>query len=196
MAIQLLRFRDGKETEFEEAILHFASDRYHSAVTRTWKVMVAHVDSAAWIDLFRVSRHSAMEAGAEDWPECDAWSLTWDILTPSGWIHTPQPVRKQLVTRLELDSFDKEIASRAPQYDLVTFLQDELLHCFANLRRMPDYILHVLTHEVLHSCSDWARKTLVIDGVPPPEDKETVATLDAFIRHLGGWHALRQRYLL
>jgi hypothetical protein len=196
MAIELVTFQSRKEEQFETDILHFASDRYNCKTTKNWKVMTVHIDPAAWIDLFRVSRHSAMEATAEDWPECDAWSLTWDILTPLGWIHANQHQREQLVSKLELDSFDSAIAKRATKFDLVTFLQDDLLNCIANMHKMPDYRLHVLVHETLHSCCDWTGKPLVVDGVPPSEDKETAATLAAFIKHVGGWHAFRQLYLL
>jgi len=196
MSMELVRFKEGMDEQFEEAILHFASNRYHCAVTRPWKVMTVHVDPAAWIDLFRVSRHSAMEATADDWPTCDAWSLTWDCLTPLGWVHANQPQRERLVSRLELDSFDSAIAKRATRFDLVTFLQDDLLDCIAKMRKIPDLRLHVLCHEIMHSVSDWTGKPLVVDGVPPSEDIETAATLAAFIRHVGGWDAFRRQYLL
>ena len=196
MGFELVQFKPGKERLFEQDVLQFASERYHCAVTRNWRVMLAHVEAADWIDLFRVSRHSAMEAGAEDWAECDAWSLTWDFLTPNGWVHAVQAQRERLVTRLELDSFDAKIARRATKSDLVTFLQDDLLCYLANLHKMPDYELHVLTHEALHSVSDWSNRQLVIDGVPPSYDKEVVATLEEFTKAVGGWPAIQQRYLI
>ena len=198
MGIELVTFRTGKDEKFEQDVLHYASTKYGSKTTQKWKVMATPVDSADWIDLYlTVARHSAMEATAEEWPECDAWSLNWDVLTQNGWIHPPQPLREQLVTRLELDSFDQRIAKRAPKYDMVTFLQPELLNCNANLRKLPTYTAYVLTHECVHACADWTnRPELVVDGVPPEKDPEVVRTLHKFIHHCGGWDAFKERYLI
>jgi hypothetical protein len=137
-----------------------------------------------------------MEAGAEDWTECDAWTLTWDFLTPVGWIHADQPLREQFVARIELDRFDPALAQRAARYDLVTFLQDDLLHCIAKVRKIPEYEASVICHETMHTISDWTGKELVRDGVPPSEDTEVAATLNAYIKHIGGWKNFKQRYLL
>jgi hypothetical protein len=194
LGIALAKFRDGMEAVFEQDVLRFASDRYQCEPTKTWEVGVAHVDSADWIDLFRVSRHSFMESGAENWAGCDAWSLTWDLRTPTGWAHAARPERERLVPRLELDSFDPTIARWAPRYDLVTFLQDDLLRVAANDYQMSEaeYLATVLCHESLHSVSDWIGKPLVVDGVLPSQDREVVETLAAFARSAGGLG----RYLL
>lgn len=196
MGIELVSFKPGKDEEFERDILHFGSRLYEADETKNWSVMIARVDSRRWIDLYDVARHSSMEATCEDWPGCDAYSIGWDLPTPTGWMHATQPMRKQLVPRLELDRFDDRIAKRAVGHDLVTFIQDPLLTWNATARRMPDYCLHVLTHETLHEISDWTDTDLVIDGVGPNEDENTVKTLAAFIQNLGGPDELKRRYLL
>jgi hypothetical protein len=96
---------------------------------------------------------------------------------------------------MDLNGFDAAIARKAIQYDLVTFLQDDLLNWLATFHNMPDYSLHVLSHEVLHAVTDWSNQQLVIDGVHPFSDKQVVETLAAFVRYIGGWNALRLRYL-
>jgi hypothetical protein len=197
LGIRVVTFKLGGEANFARDILHFASDRYGSTETRNWTCMVTHVaDPGAWVDLYDVSRHTFMEAGAADWPGSDAWSMSWDELTSTGWRHASVPRRRQLVTQLELNSFDAKVAQAAVEYDLVTFLNDSLVSWLANLHKMAEYPLYLLTHEVAHYASDWSGKSLVVDGVPPREDREVMKTLEAFVEHVGGWTELAKRYLV
>jgi len=197
LAIELLSFRPGKEATFEEDVLHFASRRYQCDITKTWTATVVHVtDPRRWIDLFDVSRHTCMEASPSEWPSSDAWSFAWDVLTPAGWSHAAPAMRPELATRMELTSFDPEVASKAVKYDLVTFLQDPLLTLAANRIRMADYCVQVLIHEALHFVSDWCHRQIVVDAVHPYRDRQVIKTLAAFIRDVGGWNAFKQRYLV
>jgi len=194
--IELLSFKNQKDEQFETDILHFAAKRYGAAKLRNWSVMIEHLNAQQWIDLFSVSRHSTMESDAAGWPNCDAYSLTWDLLTPSGWTHATRPLREQLVPRLELDKFDARIAKRAAQHDLATFIQDDLITWNGNAHNETDYYLQVLMHEVLHSAGDWTNQQLVVDYVSPEDDHETANTLAAFIKSIGGWDTLKTRYQL
>jgi len=158
---------------------------------------VVHVtDPGRWVDLFQVSRHTSMEASATGWLGCDAWSFAWDVLTPRGWIHADIDQRPEIARMMELVNFDAELASVALHYDLVTFIQDPVLASAALETRLSDYNVHVLVHEALHFCSDWGHRPIVIDFVHPYLDREVVATLTAFVHHLGGWSAFKQRYLV
>jgi len=196
LGFEMVSFQPGKETEFEEDVLHFASRRYASETTRNWKCTVVHItDPGRWIDLFEVSRHTSMEALAGEWPSCDAWSFAWDVLTTEGWIHADIRERPQIAREMELINFDAEIAFETLRYDVVTFLQDPVLALAAIKTKLADYNLHVLVHEALHFASDWGHRPIVIDFVHPYQDREVVATLTAFVHHLGGWSAFKQRYL-
>jgi hypothetical protein len=158
---------------------------------------VVHIaDPERWIDLLDVSRHSFMEASPGEWPGCDAWSFSWDVPTPGGWIHADISKRLEIARRMELVNFDARIASEALRYDVVTFLQDPVLALAAIQTRITDYSVHVLVHEALHFCSDWGRRPIVIDFVQPYQDREVVATLTAFVHHIGGWSTFKQRYLI
>ena len=196
MGIRLLEFKLGKERVFEQDVLNFASVKYGSEVTKSWTVTVMHVkDPADWIDLFDVARYSHMDPAT--WPDSDAYSITWDIPTLTGVVHLRNPrTRRQLANRMPLTKFGTKITKKAAHCDLATFLNDSLLNWLGNLYQRADYSLYVLTHEALHSVEDWTGKHLVVDGVPPSEDTQVAATLEAYIKHSGGWDACKKRYLL
>ena len=75
--LQSVGFQTGKEKDFEQDFLYFASDRYGSETTRGWTVAVMHVnDSGDWMDLYEIARYSHLNSG--DWIASDAYSITWD----------------------------------------------------------------------------------------------------------------------
>ena len=195
MGIKLAEFAPGKEQAFEENVLHFASDLYGSPATKNWTCMIIHIqDPAKWCDLFDIARFSHLSP--EPWCDSDAYSSGWDEPTLAGWRHADRSRRRVLAKMIGLTRFDSEIGKRAPLYDMITFLNDPLQNWIANLHKMPTYNLYCLVHESLHFCEDWTHKNLVIDGVPPWEDKYTIATLNAYIEHCGGWAAFKEQYLL
>lgn len=196
MGIKLVQFKPGKERVFEQDVLHFASEKYGSDVTKAWAVTVIHVlDPADWIDLFDIARYSHLDAAA--WPDSDAYSITWDTPTPTGFTHlNSSKARRQLVKKIELTDFGAKMVSRIVRFDLATFLNDPLLNWLGNVYQRSDYPLYILTHEAMHSVDDWTHRRLVVDSVPPSRDKEVAATLEEFIDTVGGWPEIKQRYLI
>ena len=195
MEIKLAEFATGKEQAFEQDVLHFASALYGSPTTRSWTVMLVHIqDPAKWIDLYDIAQYSHMNP--ETWCDSDAYSTSWDEPTPAGFRHPDPPRRLELAKMIGLNRFDPQIAASAPLYDVVTFIFDPLQNWLTNLLKMPTYPAYALVHESLHFVEDWSHKQLVKDGVHPWEDTEVIATLDAYIKHVGGWNAFRRQYLV
>ena len=194
--MELVRFRPNKEQEFERHFLRFASDRYNCRVPKAWSVAVSHVqDSGDWADLFDIARYSHIFP--DDWTTSDAYSITWDVPTLNGFKHLKTPsARRQLLKRMLLNSFAAQSAHWATKADLATLLHVPLMNCIGAQYQMPTYPIYVLCHEVEHVLEDWTGKALVKDGVPPEEDAEVIAAMNAFVDKAGGWTAIKRLYLL
>ena len=191
----MVEFAPGKEQQFEADVLHFASDLYHSPRTAHWTCLIEHIqDPARWVDLFDIAQFAHMSP--ETWCDTDAFTTSWDEPTPDGFKHPGRPRRLKLAKLIGLNRFDPQIAVRAPKYDVLTFIFDPLQNWLANLLGIPTYSVYVICHEVAHLIEDWTQQALVKDGVHPWEDTGVVATLDAYIKHVGGWGAFRRLYLL
>jgi hypothetical protein len=185
-----------KEQAFAQDIRAFATDKYNATMTKDWKVMVQHVsDRLRWMDLYNVARHTAQDFVM--WPDADAWSMAWDEPDgEGGWIHAATPTsRKDLARRMELENFHPVMAAEAINYDVLIFVNDPRANYLASYFQVEGYLVYVLTHECLHFVEDWSGKHLVLDNVPPWQDRQVGATLSAYVESLGGWNAFKQRHV-
>jgi hypothetical protein len=157
--------------------------------------MVQHIsDPARWIDLYDAARYSGSDAAT--WLASDAWSMAWDEPVGGGWVHTTSPKRrKMLARRMELENFDPAIAAKSIKYDLLIFINDSYANYLANHFHLENYAFYLLSHECLHFVSDWCGKTLVVDNVPPWQDRQVVTTLSAYVESFGGWKIFKRRYM-
>jgi hypothetical protein len=121
--------------------------------------------------------------------------MAWDEPIAGGWIHTTSPRRrKMLAKRMELENFDPAMTAKAINYDLLVFVNDSYADYLARRFQLEGYLVYLLAHECLHFTEDWSGKHLVVDDVPPGQDQQVVATLQAYVEHVGGWNTFKQLY--
>ena len=192
MAIQLT-LKPAREQAFARDVLLFASHKYKSPKTEHWTVLVQHVQTTtSWSALWNVSKYTGQNPFT--WDTCDAWSITWDKPTTSGFIHiTSTRLRKKLAVRMEMVDFDPALALRAVRYDMLITVNDTLATYNGNRIGMADYILYLITQQCMYCIQDWTNQQLVLANVDPQEDREVMATLDEFIR-AAGWQEFKRRY--
>jgi hypothetical protein len=194
LGIQLVRLERVKEQAFAQDILAFATEKYKSA-TRGWRVMVQHIsDPGRWIDLYDAAKYTGQDPAT--WLASDAWSMAWDEPVGTGWVHTTNTRRRRMLARkMEMEDFDPAITAEAVNCDLLIFVNDSYANYLARRFRLESYAFYLLTHECLHFVADWCGKTLVVDNVPPWQDRHVLATLSGYVESLGGLNTFKQRYV-
>jgi hypothetical protein len=69
--------------------------------------------------------------------------MAWDEPVGTGWVHTTDVRRRRMLARrMELENFDRAIAAKAINYDLLIFVNDCYASYLARRFQLERYLLY------------------------------------------------------